>query len=228
MSKARWRRLRPAGSPEAAFSARACLRLPRPISSPRPTSRFVRAGRPRRPCSRQSTARARGGRVGSTAKAAGWPRLAGAQGSHRHELALIEASGAPAGRRPCQPLAVHHVRAAGATPRAASAGLGGGRRGSWPGRTPTPRAARRRRPLSSTTRWLPWPGGCVAGDWASGSRRANLALCWRGTWRSLTARQHLTQDVPSLYCRRSIRCVSVLTRQRGANTAHTRFGRPAH
>ena len=136
--------------------------------------------------------------MGSTAKAAGWPRLAGAQGSHRHELALIEASGAPAGRRPCQPLAVHHVRAAGATPRAASAGLGGGRRGSWPGRTPTPRAARRRRPLSSTTRWLPWPGGCVAGDWASGSCAAQIP-------RAVLARNlEITYGTTALDARRAV------------------------
>ena len=44
MPKASWHRLRPAGSPEAAFSARARLRLPRAPASLGPTSRLGRAG----------------------------------------------------------------------------------------------------------------------------------------------------------------------------------------
>ena len=38
----------------------------------------------------------------SAARAAGWPRLAGARGSLRHDLALREASGEPAGRSLCR------------------------------------------------------------------------------------------------------------------------------
>ena len=52
-SKTVWLSLRPSGSPEGALSARPCLRLPLASASlgqPRPISRLVRAGRPRRPC----------------------------------------------------------------------------------------------------------------------------------------------------------------------------------
>eukprot|EP00964_Phaeocystis_antarctica_P009996 scaffold5452_cov69-Phaeocystis_antarctica.AAC.1 len=45
----RWRRLRPAGSPQAAFSGRASRRRPK-LCQPRSISRVVCADRPHRPC----------------------------------------------------------------------------------------------------------------------------------------------------------------------------------
>ena len=53
MSRTRWHRFRPAGSPEAPLSARSSLRLPRASVMPlRPISHLSGFGRPSRPCFR--------------------------------------------------------------------------------------------------------------------------------------------------------------------------------